>query len=398
MARFAGGKAPFLRKANEKGQGTTIIQRDFAIGLIPVILFAWYKNGILVYTDGYTNIWGMIYPLVFILLGGVFSVLLEILFFYITEKQDRSFKNVKSKIDNSYPIIPGLILGLLLPIHTPIWILAFAAFMGTIVAKMLFGGFGNNIFNPALVGYITVGFTFLGIINDNGGLFNAYETYVAQLDSYAGATTLSHLSVSKIISYDVLVKPYGTLWNFFLGTTPGVLGETSAAAMLVSFLWLSFRKVIKWTTPIIYVGTVFVLSWFIGLLSGVSGVWFPTYSILAGGLIFGAVFMATEPVTTPRNPLGKVFYALFLGVLTVLFRYVGSLPEGVATALIVMNLFTLPIDRSTAVIRAQKFGKPALSKTIILTTLLIALILYTVFKAGSMYNLDTSFIMLGGVI
>ncbi len=393
MARFANGKSPFLRIADEKNQGTTIIMRDFIIGLTPVILFSWFKNGILVFYHNDTDIWGMFYPLLFILVSGMFALLMEGIFHYITDSESRTLPNLVKKLQTSYAVIPGLILGLLLPIHTPLWVLAFASFMGTIVGKMLFGGFGHNIFNPALIGYITVGFTFLGIINDAGGLMNNYETMI---DSYAGATSLTSLNVGKMISYDLLVKPYGSLWNFFLGTTPGTLGETSALVMLVSYLWLSFRKVIKWFTPVVYVGTVFVLSWFIGMLSGVPQIWFPTYSILAGGLVFGAVFMATEPVTTPRNPLGKIYYALLLGTLTVLFRFVGSMPEGVATALVVMNLFTLPIDNYTAVIRAKKFGKPALGKIIILSTILLVLIIYTVFKAGSMYNLSVLQIYVGG--
>lgn len=395
MARFANGKAPFLRTSDTKSQGTTVIMRDFIIGLLPVILFSWYKNGILVFIHKDTNIWGMLYPLFFIILSGLFAVILEALFHFITDKESRNIEGLAKKMATSYAVIPGLILGLLLPINTPIWVLAFACFMGTIVGKMLFGGFGHNIFNPALIGYITVGFTFLGVINDAGGIMNSYENLI---DSYAGATTLTHLSVDHIISYNVLVKPYGSLWNFFIGTTPGAIGETSAAVMLISYLWLSFRKVIKWSTPIIYVGTVFVLSWFIGILTGDAGIWFPTYSILAGGLIFGAVFMATEPVTTPRNPLGKIYYALFLGTLTVLFRYIGSMPEGVATAMIVMNLFTMPIDNFTAVMRANKFKKSVLGKALILTGILLLLILYTVFKGGSIYSALIFFFHFGGVM
>ena len=383
MARFAGGKAPFLRMADSPNQGTGIIMRDFMIGLAPVILFAWYKNGIQVMIDGNIGFFEMLYPLLFIVLGGLLSTLMEAIALYIMHKEDRSVKGIMGKLKTSFAAIPGMLLALVLPLYTPIWVLIFGCFMGTIVAKMIFGGFGHNIFNPALIGYLTIGFTLMGVINAAGGVFNASEVLV---DSYAGATPLTLLSRIKELDYDALVAPYGSLWNFFLGTIPGALAETGALAILVSYLWLSIRKVIKWFTPLIFVGTVFVLSWFIGIASGEAGIWFPVYSILSGGLMFGAVFMATEPVTSPRNPLGKVVFALFLGVLTVLFRYVSALPEGVATSIVFMNIFTLPIDNWTAVLRVEGIKRKTALKFTVLVVLIVGLAIYAILKAGSMYT------------
>lgn len=235
----------------------------------------------------------------------------------------------------------------------------------------------------------------MGIINAAGGVMNASEVLI---DAYAGATPLSLFSVGKIIDYDLIVAPYGNLWNFFLGTIPGAMAETSTLAILISYLWLSFRKVIKWSTPVIYIGTVFVLSWFIGSLNGESGVWFPLYSILSGGLMFGAVFMATEPVTSPRNPLGKIVYALFLGVLTVLFRYIGVYPEGVATAIIVMNIFVMPIDNVTAIIRSTGLKKKSVMKVAFLGALLLAIIVLTLVKGSKLYSSMISMLpFIGGI-
>ncbi|MCF7923777.1 MAG: RnfABCDGE type electron transport complex subunit D [Candidatus Izimaplasma sp.] len=394
MARFAGGKAPFLRIANEKGENTKRIMRDFLIGLMPVILFSWYKNGIQVYLDGNINVYEMLYPLFFIITGGLLAYVMEGLFFYITsDKKERDFKGVLRKLNTSFAIIPGVILALLLPLYTPIWILMFAAFIATIVGKMLFGGFGNNVFNPALLGYAIVGFTFSGIVTDINVIFNGSEIII---DSYAGATPLGVLSSFRgsgdALSYSALVEPYGNLWDFFLGTIPGALGETSALAILIGFLWLTYRKVIKWFTPVIYIGTVFVISWLIGIIAGDSGVWFPTYSILTGGVMFAAVYMATEPVTTPTNPLGKIFFALFLGVLTVLFRFVGSLPEGVGTSLIVMNIFAIPIDTYSGIIRTKLTKKPGIAYASILIGVLLILVVYTLVASGSMYTANLSFI------
>lgn len=393
MARFAGGKAPFIRLADEKDYGTNVIMKDFMIALIPVILFAWYKNGIKVFIDGNINFLEMLYPMFFIMMGGIMSSLMEGIFFYVTDKDNRSFKAISEKLSLSFAAIPGIILALLLPLYTPIWVLMFAAFVATIIGKMIFGGFGHNIFNPALLGYAVVGFTLMGVVNAAGGVFNASEVLV---DSYAGATPLGVLASAKEIDYNVLVKPYGSLWDFFIGTIPGAIGETGALFIMFGGLYLVIKKIIKWYTPVIYVGTVFVLSWIIGAVSGDSGIWFPTYSVLTGGVMFAAVFMATEPVTTPTNGLGKVFFALFLGVLTVLFRFVGNLPEGVGTSLIFLNIFTLPIDKFTGVIRTKKFTKPGGLYFGILTVLLVLLVVYTLIKAGSMY---TAFMpLLGWVI
>lgn len=389
MARFSNGKAPFLRSSDAKNSGTGIIMRDFMIGLFPVILFAWYKNGIKVYLEGNISFVEMLYPLVFILLGGLISTLFEGLFFYITDKEVRNLKSLGKKLAVSYAAIPGLILAMIVPLYTPVWVLMFGAFMGTIVGKMLFGGFGNNIFNPALLGYIAIGFTMLGVINNAGGTFNASEVLV---DAYAGATPLGALAKGNIIDYDTLVAPYGSLWNFLLGTIPGALAETGSLAIIIAYIWLAIRKVIKWFTPVIYVGTVFVLSWLIGIAAGESGLWFPLYSILSGGLLFGAVFMATEPVTSPRNPLGKVVFALFLGTLTVLFRFIGNLPEGVGTAIIVMNIFTMPIDKMTAIIRAQGIKKSTIASIAGLALFLIILMVYAIIKGGNVYSALITFV------
>jgi Na+-translocating ferredoxin:NAD+ oxidoreductase subunit D len=219
-------------------------------------------------------------------------------------------------------------------------------------------------------------------------LFNQSELLI---DAYAGATPLGLLArilkVSTMCDYDLYRHtPYGSLWNFFLGTVPGALGETSALALLIAYVWLSVRKVIKWYSPLIFIGTVFVVSWGLGIASGEAGLWFPTYSILSGGLFFGAVLMATEPVTTPKNPFGKVLFMLFLGVLTVLFRFIGNFPEGVGTSIIVMNIFTLPIDKFAAVIRAEGYRKAAFWKTVAIVAFILAIAVYAILKGATMYT------------
>jgi len=391
MARFANAKAPFVRVSDESISDTKGVMRDFFIALLPIILFSWIKNGILVYLAGDSSFFEMLYPLFMICLGGFLSVFFEFIFFYVTsDKEQRNFASIKKKLNTSYAAFPGIILVLILPLYTPVWVLIFGVFMATLVGKMLFGGFGYNIFNPALIGYMAVMFTLAGVIKASGGSLNPSEVLV---DAYAGATPLGILQETKLISYQTLVAPYGNLFDFFLGTIPGSLGETSALAILISYCWLVYRKVIRWYSPLIFIATVFGLSWIIGVMSGESGLWFPTYSILSGGLMYGAVFMSTEPVTTPRNPLGKIFNALFLGVLTVLFRFIGMYPEGVATSIVVMNIFTMPLDKTTAVLRASGVTKKTWPKLAILVGLLVLLIVFALVKANAVYSA-----MIGGLL
>lgn len=396
MARFANGKAPFIRRADNSNFSTSVIMRDLLIGLIPVILFGWYKNGIMVYLDGNITLLEMFYPLVFMLSGGLLSVVFESIFFYITKKEARTFKGLMAELKVSYAPIPGLLLAMFFAPYTPFWVLIFGVFFATIVGKMLFGGFGFNIFNPALVGRAAVAFTLTGVILAAGGYLNASEVLI---DGIAGATPLQNLQNVQLFNYDLLVKPYGSLWNFFIGTIPGGLAETSALVIIISYIWLALRGVIKWFTPLVYVGTVFILSWFIGIAAGEPGIWVPVYSVLSGGVMFGAVFMITEPVTSPKNPLGKIVFAMFIGIFTVLFRFVGSLPEGVATSIILMNIFTLPIDKWTGVIRSSGVNKKTAFKVAVLAVLLILIALYTVLKAGSIYQPAVNTILfVGGLI
>ncbi len=390
MARFAGGKGPFLRISDTKGHGTGIMMRDFLLGLLPVVLFAWYKNGIVPFQEGLTDVYGMLYPLIFVLIGGLACLLIEAISYYYIDGKD--VKKVKERMKTSFPLIPGVILALMLPVYTPIWVLLFGCFVSVFIGKVVFGGFGHNIFNPALLGYAVIKATLMGVINANGGYLNVSEVLI---DSYAGATPLAVLS-GGTMSYEALVAPYGGLGNLFFGMYPSGLGETSALIMLVSYIWLSARKVIRWQTPLLFVGAVFGLSWIVGALNGVTDVWFPLYSILTGGVIFGALFMITEPVTTPKSPLGKTVFVLYLAVLTILFRNVGNLPEGVGTSIIVMNIFALPIDKYAAIIKANRWNKTTFKYVALLFGILLAIGLYAVLKAGNAYTLFLPLFNIGG--
>ena len=331
---FSVSKGPYLRSSNS----TSKIMTNLFIALVPIIIFAFYKNGIVPFQNGKGDLFTLFYPLIFIFVSTLSSFLFEAIYLYITDKEKRS--NLFKHLFRSYSIFPGLFLALILPINTPISILILGNFVATIIGKMLFGGFGNNIFNPALVGRLFIIATYATVIGSHGGYLNPYEA-----DVISTSTPLTNASmVSSIGTYETLVEPYGNLWNFFFGTIPGALGETSACLCLVGFIYLCFKKAIKWRIPVVYILTVFAMTYLIGSIND-QGIWYPLFEVMSGGLMFGAIFMATDPVTSPTTIIGQLIYGLFLGILTIVFRYLTPLPEGVLTSILTMNMFVFLIDK-----------------------------------------------------
>ena len=310
------------------------------ISLTPIILFAFYKHGIVPYYKGYLTEFGLIYPLLFIIIPSITSYISELVLNLIIncfKKEKQSFSYYLKQL---HPIFPGLFIGLVLPYKTPIYLLIVAALIGTIIGKIIFGGFGKNIFNPALIGCIIIMYFFGATINNLGGYYNAYE-----LDTISSATPLSNAKVNGYFgNYDTMIKPYGNFTDFAVGTIPGALGETSAILIICAFIYLSLTKTIKSYITISYVLTVFVLTTILGLING-TDTWFSLFHILSGGLLFGAVFMATDPVTSPIGTRGGIIYGIFLGLLTTIIRFTSSYPEGVMISIIILNIFVPVIDK-----------------------------------------------------
>ncbi len=334
MKEYHEQTGPFCRDQDS----TTKMMFHLVIALLPIVLFSFYKNGLVPYQHHKVGLYGLFHPLLFILIPTVVTYLTE----WVGARLLLQKKGLELKdyMRHSYALIPGLFLGLILPLNTPIPILLFGSVLATLIGKLVYGGFGNNIFNPALIGRLFIITTYAGVIASQGGYFNAYE-----LDTISQATPLSNLTtIEGIGSYETLVAPYGTLWNFFTGMIPGAVGETSALLCLFAFLYLVWKKVIKWKISICYIGTVFLLTALIGCLNGLT-LWYPMFQILSGGLFFGAIFMATDPVTSPVTKQGQILYGIFLGILTVILRYFTSYPEGVLTSILTMNLFVFIIDK-----------------------------------------------------
>lgn len=315
---------PFLRSKNS----TNKIMLHLLVTLLPIIVFTIYKNGYVPYSHGLISFMEMFNPLLNIFIGALLSFVIESIYALILKK--------KNYIKNSYAFFPGLFLALILPLGTPLYIIVIGSVVAS-VSKIIFGGFGKNIFNPALVGYLFIILVFSSILTTDN-YFNKYE-----LDTISSPTPLTNASmVSGIGSYDELVKPYGDLSNFLIGTIPGSLAETSALLCIIAYLYLSFTKTIKWRIPLVYVGTVFIITFGIGRLLN-QDIYYPLFHILSGGLMFGAVFMATDPITSCVTPIGQVLQGFILGIITVIFRFVGV--EGVAYSILIGNMLVFFLDK-----------------------------------------------------
>ncbi len=235
-------------------------------------------------------------------------------------------------------VVTGLLLALNLPPELPIWMAIVGSLFAIVIVKQLFGGIGYNFVNPALAAR-----AFLII------------SYGTRMTSWT--QPLSNRSGVDVVSFATplgILKEGGELPNIldmFLGNIGGSLGETSALALIIGGIYLIARGVISWHIPVIYVGTVGLFAWILGPEGIFTGN--PLFHILAGGLMLGSIFMATDYTTSPMTKKGIIIYAFGCGVLTILFRLYTNMPEGVSYAILLMNVAVPIIDRFT---KPRRFG------------------------------------------
>lgn len=253
-----------------------------------------------------------------------------VLFEYLSRKLMKKTNTIK---DYS-AVVTGMLLAYNLPPTIPFWMAVLGSFFAIVVAKQLFGGIGQNFANPALVGRIILFVSF-------STAMTTWSLPNGSVDAVAEATVLSSLNAEhgffKFLFANEFVNA-DTL-NMFVGKMAGCIGEVSALALLIGGVYLVVRKVISPIIPCVYIGTVFLMTWSMGVN--------PLSNILSGGLMLGAIFMATDYATTPSTNWGKVIFALGCGFITSMIRIFGNYPEGVSFAILIMNLFTPLIDRCT---------------------------------------------------
>lgn len=249
----------------------------------------------------------------------------------------------ESSIRDGSAILTGLLLAFNLPSNLPLWIVAIGALVAIGMAKMSFGGLGNNIFNPALVGRVFLLISFPQQMT-SWPLPKAFN--LNYLDAATGATPLSFMKSGR------LDRLPDTL-DMFIGNTGGSLGEIAAAALMLGGLFLLIRKVISWHIPVSILLTVYI---FTGILKIANPEIYadPLSHLLTGGLMLGAIFMATDYVTSPMVKKGQVIYGVGIGIITVCIRVFGSYPEGVSFAILMMNGVTPLIN---AYCKPKRFGE-----------------------------------------
>jgi Na+-translocating ferredoxin:NAD+ oxidoreductase subunit D len=251
-------------------------------------------------------------------------------------------------------VVTGVLLALNLPASSPWWLALVGALVAMMLGKHLFGGLGQNIFNPALVARVFLLLSFPAQMTAwtmPGGFAN--------VDAVTTATPLGMIKADGLAAFQQWAMEHGgTLWNMFIGNMAGSLGETSVLALLIGGLFLIAKGYVRWQIPVSYIATVFV---FTGIMWLVNPHYYPNpaMQICSAGLFLGAFFMATDMVTSPVTAKGMLIFGFGCGLITALIRLFGAFPEGVSFAILIMNGLAPMIDRYT---KPVTFGTEKLVK------------------------------------
>ncbi len=317
---------------------TSSAMRDVVISLIPALLASIYFFG----------------------LNALLVIVSCIIAAILTEIGMRKIFGKKPTIWDGSAVVTGILLAFTLPAAIPWWIAAIGAFIAIAIAKEVFGGLGSNIFNPALVGrafllsswgvFMTTWlkplfWKTIGVLNFITPGFEEHNLKLFNVQGKAVVDTITQATPLAIVKQGLDLQIPSNI-ELFLGSRAGSLGETSVLALLIGAAYLLYKGHIEWRIPGSFIGSVFALSWILGRD--------PVFSIITGGLILGAFFMATDWVTSPITEKGKLIFGFGAGLLVVLIRQYGGFPEGVCYSILLMNAATPLIDRYT---KPTKFGE-----------------------------------------
>jgi electron transport complex protein RnfD len=255
-------------------------------------------------------------------------------------------------ITDGSALVTGILLAFNLPSNLPVYIIIIGSFVSIGIAKMTFGGLGNNPFNPALVGRVFMLISFPVQMTTwpvPGGLGTGY------IDAITGATPLAIIKegLKNGESLSQLIREIPAPAQMFLGNMGGSMGEVAAVALLIGFVYLLIRKVITWHIPVSVIGTMLIFTGILWLINPEKNA-SPLFHILAGGVLLGAIFMATDYVTSPMVPKAMLIYGCGIGIITVIIRVYGAYPEGVSFAILIMNAF---VPLMNAYIKPKRFGE-----------------------------------------
>lgn len=313
-------------------ESTRGLMRDVIIALVPSLLVS-------IYFFGFSAI-------KLALVGIVSCVLVE----YVIQKY---VTKTKITISDYSAVVTGLLLALNLPPNSPWWIVFIGSVVAIGVAKMTFGGIGQNIFNPALVGRVFLLVSFPVIMTD---WTIPVSWFREGIDVSSGATALSMVKegLAQGLTIDEIFAANNfSYFQMLFGKIGGSVGEVSALALIVGMVYLLIRRVIKPHIPFSIIGTVIVFTGIFWLIDPQQYA-DPLFSILTGGILLGSIFMATDYVTSPMSKSGMILYGVGIGIITVLIRYFGSYPEGISFAILIMNACVPLINKFML---PERFGK-----------------------------------------
>jgi len=284
-------------------------------------------------------------------MGAVIVTLTSVIACIVFEWSIQKFLlKVNPTINNGSAILTGVLLAMNLPSQLPIWIIIIGAMIAIGVGKMSFGGLGQNPFNPALVGRVFLLISFPLPMT-------SWPVNANLIDGTTGATPLALIkeSIKNGIPLSELSTQIPGYSDLFLGNISGSLGEVSALLLLVGFAYLLFRKVITWHIPVSVLGSIFIFTTILWM-SNPEIYTDPCFQILTGGAMLGAIFMATDMVTSPMSKWGQIIFGAGIGIITVCIRLWGVYPEGISFAILIMNAFTPLINRY---MKPKQFGERA---------------------------------------
>lgn len=339
--KFVANPGPYQRSDKHTGK----IMRDLLIGLAVVWLAAIIYNFTIGVEYGVKAILMVVVAVVATALADVAVAAIR-----YDSKNGPMGKYILKQIQVNYSAVTAVIFALTLPIGTSYYVIIIGALFATLIGKYVFGGFGHNIFNPAAIGRIFVSLTFGASLVPHLGNASDVPTLIA------GSTLTSAFANASGIKWIADGLANVSLGQIWLGTYSGALGEPFAALILLIAIVFVIRGVINWRAPAFYLGTVALTSVVIALFTGLNPLTYPLYQLGLGGLMFGAVFMITDPVSGPTSMSGKALVGVIAGFFTVLIRIQGNLPEGVVFSLAIANMISPFIDRVTTGLTNKNLG------------------------------------------
>ncbi len=308
--------APHIRS----GDTTRRTMLDVLIALIPALIAAVILFGLR--------------ALVLTVISAAVCVVVELLYCLVTRR--------KSTVGDLSAVVTGVLLAFSLPASCPYWVVAVGDAFAIIVVKGFIGGLGQNVFNPALGGRALIMLFWPATIT-------RYGTEAVDAFNFGAVDIVSSSTPLQTMARPAL--PEASLLDMFLGKIGGCIGEVCTLALLIGLVYLLVRRVISWRIPVAYIGTMAVLT--LVFYKTDNALTWMLYSIMGGGAMLGAIFMATDYVTSPTLPSAQLVYGIGCGSLTVLFRYFGLFPEGVTYAILIMNACAWALDRAVPV---KRFG------------------------------------------